>query len=145
MVTLVILDADPLVDIHNAQMVNTVIKGGVVQDIAFHQGYTTPFHIYGSGTKHLYSKFPEVTNLTPGVITEGDDVWVKVSGANYSPNSIVMFNGKPVETKFGGDGELKAHLMPKDTLEPGNYLMGVFTPKPGGGTNEGMAFVIGYK
>jgi hypothetical protein len=141
----VILDADPLADIHNAQLVNTVIKGGVVQDIGFHPGYTTPFHIYGNGTKHLYAQPPVVSNLAPGLITQGDDVWIKVTGEHFSPNSIVMFDGKPVETKFVGDGELTAHMMPNYTSEPGNYLMGVFTPKPGGGTNEGLTLVIGYK
>ncbi len=141
----VILDADPLKDIHNAQMVNTVIKAGVVQDIAFHQGYNTPFHVYGAGTKHLYAKPPEVTNIAPSVITQGDDVWIKVTGANYSPNSIVMLNGKGVETKFVGDGELQAKLTPTETVAPGTYLLGVWTPKPGGGMNDGLTLVVGYK
>ncbi len=141
----VILGADPLKDIHNAQMVETVIKGGVVQDVSFHQGYNTPFHVYGQGSKHLYSRPPEVSNLAPGVVTQGDDVWVKVSGANFSPNSIAMFDGKAVETKFVGDKELDAKVSPLETAEPGSYQIGVFTPKPGGGTNEGLMFVVGYK
>jgi hypothetical protein len=141
----VILGADPLKDIHNAQMVETVIKAGVVQDISFHPGYSTPFPIFGQGTKHLYSQPPMVSNLAPSLVTQGDDVWVKVSGANFSPNSIVMFDGKPVETKFVGDKELDAKLSALQTGEPGNYQIGVFTPKPGGGTNQGLLFVVGYK
>lgn len=141
----VVLDADPLQDIHNAQQVNTVIKGGVVQDINFHQGYNTPFHVYGQGTKHLYSRPPEVSNLSPSIITEGTEVRIKVSGANFSPNSIVMLDGKAVETKFVGDNELDAKLSPAETASPGTYQLGVWTPKPGGGMNEGLTLVINYK
>ena len=126
-------------------MVETVIKAGVVQDISFHSGYSTPFPIFGQGSKHLYSRPPVVSNLAPSVVTQGDDVWVKVSGANFSPNSMVMFDGKPVETKFVGDQELDAKVSPMQTGEPGSYQIGVFTPKPGGGTNEGLMFVVGYK
>ena len=141
----VILDADPLQDIHNAQRVSTVIKGGSLQDIAFHQGYNTPFHIYGSGSKHLYAQPPVVTNLTPGTIEQGADVWVKVLGQNFSPNSIVMLGDVALDTKFVGDGELDARLSPEDTGRVGAYPMGVFTPRPGGGTTAGMMFVIEYK
>ena len=141
----VILDADPLQDIHNTQLVSKVIKGGVLQDIAFHQGYNTPFHIFGQGTKHLYAKPPVVSNLTPGVIKQGDDVWVKVQGENFSPNSIVILGGVHLDTKFVGDDELNARVPSEETVRVGNYQMGVFTPRPGGGTTEGMTFVIEYK
>ena len=141
----VILDADPLQDIHNTQLVSKVIKGGILQDIAFHQGYNTPFHIFGQGTKHLYAQPPVVSNLTPGVIKQGDDVWVKVQGENFSPNSIVILGGVHLDTKFVGDGELNARVPSEETVRVGNYQMGVFTPRPGGGTTEGMTFVIEYK
>ena len=141
----VILDADPLQDIHNTQRVSTVIKGGSLQDIAFHQGYNTPFHIYGSGSKHLYAQPPVVTNLTPGIVEQGEDVWVKVHGQNFSPNSIVMLGDVALDTKFVGDGELDARLSPEETGRVGAYPMGVFTPRPGGGTTAGMMLVIEYK
>ena len=140
----VILEADPLQDIHNTQRVSTVIKGGSLQDITFHPGYNTPFHIYGSGSKHLYAQPPVVTNLTPGTIQQGADVWVKVLGQNFSPNSIVMLGDVALDTKFVGDGELDARLSPEDTGRVGAYPMGVFTPRPGGGTTAGMMFVIEY-
>ena len=140
----VILEADPLQDIHNTQRVSTVIKGGSLQDITFHPGYNTPFHIYGSGSKHLYAQPPVVTNLTPGTIQQGSDVWVKVLGQNFSPNSIVMLGDVALDTKFVGDGELDARLSPEDTGRVGAYPMGVFTPRPGGGTTAGMMFVIEY-
>jgi hypothetical protein len=126
----VILDADPLQDIHNTQLVSKVIKGGVLQDIAFHQGYNTPFHIFGQGTKHLYAQPPVVSNLTPGVIKQGDDLWVKVQG-----DSIVILGDVHLDTKFVGDGELNARVPPR--RRPGWAITKwACSPRPGGGTTK---------
>jgi hypothetical protein len=58
---------------------------------------------------------------------------------------FVLFNGTPVETKFVGDNELAARLTGKQTSHPGNYLIGVETPKPGGGVAEGLGLIVDYK
>ncbi len=142
---LVILGADPLKDIHNTQSVEKVIKDGVVQEIGYHAGYDAPFHLTGPLTKHLYSQPPIVTNLMPALITQGREEWVRVMGTNFSPNSVVTFDGKPVETKFVGDNELQGRLTEKQTSHPGNYLVGVETPKPGGGVTEGLGFIVDYR
>jgi hypothetical protein len=141
----VILAADPLKDIHNTETVEQVIKGGVVQNIGYHADYAVPFHQYGPVGKHLYSLPPVVSNVEPGITTQGSEIWVRVTGANFSPNSVVLFDGKPVETKFGGDQELSGKLSAKETSLPGSYLMSVETPKPGGGTVEGLGFIVDYK
>lgn len=141
----VILAADPLKDIHNTETVEQVIKGGVIQTIGYHAGYDVPFHQYGPVSKQLYSQPPVVSNLEPALTPEGSELWVRVTGANFSPNSVVLFDGKPVETKFIGDGELSGRLSVKQTTHPGNYLIGVETPKPGGGTAEGLGFIVDYK
>ncbi len=142
---LVVLGADPLKDIHNTVSVEQVVKGGVVQDIRFHADYEVPFHIYGVPSKHLLSLPPVVSNLAPDVVAQDSDTWVTVSGLNFSPNSVVLFNGATVETKWVSDKEMSARLTPRQTASPGNYLVGVSTPKPGGGVAQGLAIVIDYK
>jgi Amidohydrolase family len=142
---LVILAADPLKDIHNTQTIEKVIKGGAVQNIGYHADYDVPFHLTGPLTKHLYSQPPVVANLEPALVAQGGEVWVRVTGANFSPNSVVLFNGIPVETKFVGDNELSGRLTAKQTSHPGNYLIGVETPKPGGGVTEGLGFIVDYR
>jgi hypothetical protein len=141
----VILAADPLQDIHNTQTVEQVIKEGVIQPIGYDAGYDAPFHQYGPVSKHLYNQPPVVSNLEPALTPQGSEVWVRVTGANFSPNSVVLFDGKPVETKFIGDGELQGRLSVTQTTHPGNYLIGVATPKPGGGTTEGLSFIVDYQ
>jgi hypothetical protein len=143
---LVVLSADPFKDIRNTELVEQVIKGGVVQDISYHPDYDVPFHTYGTVTKHLYSLPPVVSDLSPGVVVEGTDTWVKVTGQNFSPNSVVLFNGVTVETKWVSDSEMLARLTPQRTASPGNYLVQVSTPKPGGGISPPiLSIAVNYK
>ena len=119
-------------------------KAGEIVDASYHADYDIPFHTYGSVGKHLYSQPPVVKNIQPPLAVQGKDVWIRVLGMNFSPNSVVLFNGTPVETKWVGDKELSARLTPKQTAQPGSYLVGVETPKPGGGVTPGIGFIIDY-
>lgn len=143
---LLILSANPLKDIRNTQAVDQVIKGGVVQTLGYNAGYeaTVPFRQFGPVSKHLYNRPPLVHEIAPTIAPLGSDLWVKLSGRHFAPNSVVMFDGRIVETRFGGDGELSAHLTAGETSHPGNYLVTVTTPKPGGGSAEGVGFIIDY-
>ena len=141
---LVILRGNPLDDIANTKSIDQVIKAGEIVDTSYHASYDVPFHTYGAVGKHLYSQPPVVQSTQPTLAVEGKDLWIHVKGANFSPNSVVLFNGSPVETKWVGDQELSARLTPKQTAQPGNYLVGVQTPKPGGGVTPGVAFIIDY-
>jgi len=117
-----------------------------VQDISYHADYDVPFHTYGSVSKHLYNLPPIVSNLSPGVVVEGGDKWVTVTGQNFSPNSVVLFNGATVQTKWVSDTEMLARLTPQKTASPGNYVVQVSTPKPGGGVSPPtLAIVVDYK
>jgi hypothetical protein len=142
---LVILRANPLQDIHNTLSIAQVIKGGEVVDTSYHADYEIPFHTYGPVGKHLYSQPPVVRRTQPALAVEGEEIQIRILGANFSPNSVVLFDGMPVETKWVGDGELTARLTPKQTARPGSYLVGVETPKPGGGVNPGIGFIVDYK
>ena len=142
----VVLAANPLEDIHNTQTVVHVIKGGVVQQLGYNASYesTAPFRDFGTVSKHLYNQPPLLQGLEPDVTPQGSDVWIKLTGRHFAPNSVVLFDGQPVETKFGGDGEISGRLTPAQTSRPGSYRIGISTPKPGGGTADGLTFVVDY-
>jgi hypothetical protein len=40
---------------------------------------------------------------------------------------------------------MSAHIAARQTFDGGTYLIGVSTPKPGGGVTEGLNFVVVYK
>jgi hypothetical protein len=142
----VVLAANPLDDIHNTQSVVNVIKGGVVQKLGYNPSYesTAPFRESGPVSKHLYNQPPLITGIAPDIAPQGSDVWVKLTGRHYAPNSVVLFDGQPVETSFGGDDEILGRLSPAQTARAGSYLITVSTPIPGGGIAEGSTFVVDY-
>jgi hypothetical protein len=142
----VVLAADPLKDIHNTESVVQVIKGGVVQKLGYNAAYesTAPFRQFGSVSKHLYNQPPTVRGLAPDMAPQGSDVWIKITGRHFAPNSLVLFDGQPVETKFGGDAEISGRLTAAQTSRPGNYRIAVSTPRPGGGIADDLSFVVDY-
>ncbi len=141
---LVILRENPLNDIANTKSIDQVIKGGEIVDTSYHADYDIPFHTYGPVGKHLYSQPPLVHDIQPSLAVQEKEVWIRVLGANFSPNSVVLFNGSPLETKWVGDKELSARLTARQTAHPGSYLVGVETPKPGGGVTQGIGFIVDY-
>jgi imidazolonepropionase-like amidohydrolase len=142
----VVLTGNPLDDIHNTQAIDTVIKGGVVQELGYNPSYesTAPFREFGPVSKHLYNQPPLIEGIAPDIAPQGSDVWVKLTGRHYAPNSVVLFDGQLVETSYGGDGEISGRLSPAQTARPGSYLVTVSTPIPGGGVAEGVTFVVDY-
>jgi hypothetical protein len=141
---LLILRANPLEEIRNTKTIDRVVKGGQIIDTTYHADYEVPFHQFGPVGKHLYNQPPKVQNIEPGYVTQGKEVRIKVSGLNFVPNSVVLFDGSPVETKFVSATELSAALTQKQTSQVGNILIGVQTPKPGGGVTEGLGFIVDY-
>jgi Amidohydrolase family/IPT/TIG domain len=141
---IVILRANPLEDIADTKSVETVVRNGEIADIGYHSDYEVPFHQYGPITKHLYNQPPKVRSVEPAVGVQGTTVRLRISGANFVPNSVVMFRGRSVETQFVSPTELFAVLTPTQTAEVGNYLIAVQTPKPGGGLSGELGFIVDY-
>jgi hypothetical protein len=141
---LLILRGNPLDDIRNTKAIDRVIKGGEIVDTSYHADYEVPFHQFGPVGKHLYNQPPVVKNIEPGFAVQGKEVRIRVSGMNFVPSSVVLFGGSPVETKFVSATELSAVLTKKQTSQVGNILIGVQTPKPGGGVTEGLGFIVDY-
>ena len=140
----VILRGNPLEDIPNTKSVETVVRNGEITDISYHSDFEFPFHQFGPVSKHLYNQPPKLQGVEPSAGVQGKTVQLRISGANFEPNSVVVFRGSPVETKWVSPTELSAVLTPKQTAEVGNYLIAVQTPKPGGGLSEELGFIVDY-
>jgi hypothetical protein len=140
----VILRGNPLEDIANTKSVETVVRNGEIADIKYHADFEVPFHQFGPVGKHLYNQPPKLQAIEPAVGIQGKEVRLRVSGSSFAPNSVVVFRGGPVETKWVSPTELWAVLSSKQTSEVGNYLVGVQTPKPGGGLSEELGFIVDY-
>jgi hypothetical protein len=141
----VILRENPLIDIHNTQSIDRVIKAGEVVDTTYHSDFEVPFHLYGPVSKHLYNQPPRLQEIDPGFAVQRTTTTIRVTGLNFVPNSVVLFRGAPVESRWVSATEVTAVLTPKQTADAGNYLISVQTPKPGGGVSEEVGFIIDYQ
>src|ERR1019366_10228343 len=95
-----ILRANPLDDIRNTKAIDQVIKGGEIVDLAYHSDYQCPFPQYGPIGKHLYNQPPLLRNIQPALAVQGSETRIRVLGRNFVPNSVAVFNGGPVDTKW---------------------------------------------
>jgi len=141
---IVILGADPLADIANTRKIEQVILGGRIVDTTYHADYEFPFHQYGPVSKHLYHQPPVIRGLNPAFATQGSITSLRIIGAEFMPESVVVFNGVPVTTRYLGPTELSAVLGQRETALPGSHLIGVQTPAPGGGDATPMEFIVDY-
>ena len=141
---MVILRADPLADIRNTKAIDEVIRGGEIADISYHSDYQFPFPQFGTPTKHLYNPPPRLTDIKPGVAVQGREARLRILGRGFVPQSIVLFRGSPVQTKWVSASELSAVLTPEETALPGNFLVTVQSPKPGGGVSGGLGLIVDY-
>src|SRR2546427_5100960 len=107
---IVILRGNPLEDIANTKSVETVVRNGEIADISYHNDFEFPFHQFGPVSKHLYNQPPKLQGVEPSVGVQGKAVQLRISGANFVPNSVVVFRGSPVETKWISPTELSAVL-----------------------------------
>ena len=142
---LVILKANPLDDIRNTKAIDQVMRDGEIVDIAYHADYQIPFPLYGPPTKHLYNPPPELRDIKPATVEQGKEVNLRVLGKSFVPGSVVLFRGSKVRTKWINSAEVSAVLTSEETSEPGNFLIVVQSPKPGGGDSEALGFIVDYR
>ncbi len=142
---LVLLDANPLDDIANTRSISHVIMAGEVVDTTYHADYSFPFRQYGPVSKHLYHRRPIIADVQPRITVQKTDTVVRITGENFMPDSVAVFNGEVVSTRYVGRTELAVELSSMQTSRPGSYLITVQTPAPGGGMAEAVEFIVDYR
>ena len=86
---------------------------------------------------------PTVSSLSPtSVWVASNNLSVVVTGANYTTNSVVYFDGSARTTSYGSSTQLTATLQTADIATKGVHAISVVTPSPGGGVSSGAAFTV---
>lgn len=86
---------------------------------------------------------PVLSSIDPeSTATLGADFTLRVSGAAFTPDSVVCWNGGPRSTSYVSPTELHATIPASDLVTPGSADITVVTPAPGGGTSEAQTFTI---
>lgn len=111
----IVLGADPLVQISNSRKIEMVFMGGESVDTSFHPDYTIPIPraVVDSIDRDVT---PNLFNVFPNIATEGDaDLTVELFG-RFWPSSKVTFNGVPIQSSFLSGRRLKA-IIPSSLLQ----------------------------
>lgn len=133
----VILDANPLSDIHNTTTIRTIVKGGEVLDGRYHRDYHSDFAEIEEPPISSSAPTPVVTALgskTP--IVHGSAFELDVMGRSLHSTSLVYVGGKPVATTFVSETRLRARVPGDRIPAAGNYTVTVVTPWPVGGSSS---------
>jgi hypothetical protein len=149
---LVILNADPLVDIANTRQIDNVVFDGKIIDRSYHADYSTPWK--GSGDDiRIVEMLPEMAELkAKGVSAEANPaqspqpaietispVWVKagagptavtLTGFNFVEKSMVHVDGQVVPHERVSNTEIKFNLDAAVTAEPGRHEIVVMNAEP---------------
>ncbi len=142
---LVVLDADPLVDIRNTKKIRMVIKDGVVQDTSYHADFAQPLPRNVPDTVEG-NAVPAISLLSPTITTEGAaSTTITVKGRSFLRGCVVMFRGERVPTRFKDDSTLEATVPARLLAAVGTFPVVVWNPPPGGGPSIAAYFMVNFK
>jgi hypothetical protein len=135
-----IIEGDPLKDIWMTQNVKLVVLDGKVVDPAY-TGFVNPIPEFNS-----WQQLSPHIEVTPDAITQAaGPTTIKVRGKGFWPFHEVLFNGKPVETKFVNRGELQAVVPAELVKDVGMYKVTVKSRGEEVAESGPAPVVVGYK
>jgi len=86
---------------------------------------------------------PVITSLNPNTAVAGtSSVTLNVNGSNFTPSSVVQWNGSPRPTTYFSPTVLSASITAADLAVAGTPPVTVVTPAPGGGTSNAVTFTV---
>jgi subtilisin len=86
---------------------------------------------------------PVATSLSPSSATAGGPAFnLTVTGSDFTPTSIVRWNGAARSTTYLNATQLRASIAAADIASTGSASVTVLTPAPGGGTSAPLTFTI---
>jgi hypothetical protein len=93
--------------------------------------------------EQIKSPTPSLSALVPSDMAAGQPAFrMEVDGDNFTPASIVLWNGQPRTTLFDTTRELTAEIFASDIQNAGTATVAVETQPPGGGTTTTLTFTI---
>jgi hypothetical protein len=91
----------------------------------------------------ILAPVPVITSLDPsGALAGSASLSMNVFGSNFTPMSVVRWNGSPRVTTYLGPTQLFATITSADLAVVGTRAVTVFTPAPGGGISNAVTFNV---
>jgi len=86
---------------------------------------------------------PMASSLSPNsAVAPGPNTWVTITGSNFVPGSVALWNGSQRTTVFVNSGQLRTAIPAADLVKPGLNKIRVSNPVPGGGRSAALTFTV---
>ena len=86
---------------------------------------------------------PTALSLSPSSATApGSNTWVTITGSNFVPGSVALWNGSQRTTVFVSSTQLQTAIPASDLVKPGVNKIRVSNPVPGGGRSGALTFTV---
>jgi hypothetical protein len=87
---------------------------------------------------------PKISSLSPNsVVAPGSNTWVTVTGSNFVPGSVGLWNGVQRTTVFVDSTHVRVAIPAADLVTSGTAnKIRVNNPAPGGGTSTVLTFAV---
>ncbi len=102
----------------------------------------------GGGTSNamvfvVFNAVPSTTSISPQSAVVGSSSFtLAVNGSNFTPSSVVNFNGSARSTTFVSSSQLLSSIPASDVSSTGSFNVNVVNPGPGGGTSNAQVFTV---
>lgn len=96
-------------------------------------------------TVNLNNPVPTLTSISPSAVNQGQSALVKFTGTNIQASTTVGFNIQGItvsNVNRESSTVLWANITAAPTASLGTHPMWLFTPQPGGGASEALAFKV---
>jgi len=141
----ILIAGDPLADIRATRNLHTVIMDGKILDTTLSPNFRNPIP-RPVAEYPMDDRSPELETLTPEIVREGDArAEIEVTGAKFSPQSVIRFDTTDLPTKFISESRLTATLKGSLLKSPGTYAITVTNPGPSGGVSKKLYLIINFK
>jgi len=91
----------------------------------------------------VLAPMPAIASLNPSTAVAGtSSLSLTVIGSNFTPGSVVRWNGSQRATTYVMPTQLTATISSADLASAGTPQVTVFTPAPGGGTSNAVTFTV---
>jgi Amidohydrolase family len=139
---IIAVDGDPLKDIWAVQNVKLVMLGGKIVDHEFHASYKNPIPAI-----RPWRATPLEIEISPRSLAQGSGpATLKVTAQRgFDRFHRVILNGKELETRLVGPGELEATIPPHMTKDVGTYPVVVVGQGDFASKSAPTYFIVSFK
>ncbi len=139
---IIAVDGNPLKDIWTTQAVRLVVLGGKVVDHEFHANFKNPIPAI-----RPWRATPQAIEVSPRAVVQGSGpAVIKVTTRRgFDRFHKVTFNGRELETRFIGPGELEATIPPGLTKDVGSYPVIVVGQGDHASRSAPAYFIVSFK